>query len=229
MINVIWLWLLLIGIGVATYKCFGLAIVSGALTMNLSWDPLRDMTKAIWDSAEFAVTLAIGLVGIMALWLGIMKIAEESGLIGTLGKALKPIMTWLFPGIPPDHPAMGSLIMAIAAGMLGLGNAATPLGLKAMNEMQKLNKLKDTATNEMATYMAMATSSVTIIPATIIGIRAAADSNNPSEIIGPVILATVISTTVGITASKLLQRLPRYRLPDDPSPSIEDKKEETNV
>jgi len=127
---------------------------------------------------------------------------------------LKPIMVWLFPEVPPDHPAMGSIIMAMAASMLGLGNAATPLGLKAISELQKLNKIKDTATDAMCTYMAMSTSSVTIIPATIVGIRSAANSTNPTEVIGPVIVATGISTTVAIIMSKLLKKLPRYQLPE---------------
>ena len=213
MINLIWLAMIIIGVSIASFKSLGITYdqVTGII-FNPSYEPLRDLTKAVWDSAEFAVTLAIGLVGIMALWLGIMKIAEESGLINVLGKALRPVMVRLFPEIPAEHPAMGAIIMAIAASMLGLGNAATPLGLKAMNEMQKLNKYKKVATDAMCTYMAMSTSSVTIIPATIIGIRAAANSANPSEIIGPVILATGVSTTVAITAAKLLQRLPRYKI-----------------
>lgn len=213
MINVIWLAMIVIGVAVASIKSLGLSYTEATgILWDPSYEPLRELTKSIWDSAEFAVTLAIGLVGIMSLWLGIMKIAEESGLIKVLGRALKPVMTKLFPEIPADHPAMGAIIMAISASMLGLGNAATPLGLKAMNEMQKLNKYKKVATDAMCTYMAMSTSSVTIIPATIIGIRAAANSNNPSEIIGPVILATGISTTVAITAAKLLQRLPRFKV-----------------
>jgi len=141
-----------------------------------------------------------------------MKIAEESGLVNVIAKGLRPVMVKLFPDIPADHPAMGSIVMALSASMLGLGNAATPLGLKAFSEMQKLNKHKDIATNAQCTYMAMSTSSVTIIPATIIGIRSAANSLNPTEIIAPVIIATLISTTVAITMSKLLQRLPRFQI-----------------
>ncbi|MCK5519649.1 MAG: hypothetical protein KAI81_00930, partial [Candidatus Marinimicrobia bacterium] len=155
--------MIIIGVSIASFKSLGITYdqVTGII-FNPSYEPLRDLTKAVWDSAEFAVTLAIGLVGIMALWLGIMKIAEESGLINVLGKALRPVMVRLFPEIPAEHPAMGAIIMAIAASMLGLGNAATPLGLKAMNEMQKLNKYKKVATDAMCTYMAMSTSSVTI-------------------------------------------------------------------
>ncbi len=213
MINAIWLYMIIIGVGVASFRSLGLGWEAGVgLLFDPSFEPLRELTKAVWDGAEFAVTLAIGLVGIMALWLGIMKIAEESGLVKALGRALKPVMVWLFPEIPVEHPAMGAIIMAIAASMFGLGNAATPLGLKAMAEMQKLNKYKKVATDAMCTYMAMSTSSVTIIPATIIGIRAAANSSNPSEIIGPVVLATGVSTSVALIASKLLQKLPRFQV-----------------
>ncbi|MEA3392495.1 MAG: nucleoside recognition domain-containing protein, partial [Candidatus Marinimicrobia bacterium] len=164
------------------------------------------------EYSRFAVELALGLVGLMALWLGIMKIAEKSGMIKVIARGLKPVMVKLFPQIPPEDPAMGSIIMALSATMLGLGNASTPLGLKAFADMQKLNKHKNIATNAQCTYMAMSTSSVTIIPATIIGIRTAAGATNPAEIIAPVIIATIISTTVAIIMSKVLQRLPRYQV-----------------
>ncbi len=214
MINIVWLILLSVGIIVAGFSCLGIENTSAGWIMEPTWAPLMDITNSVFGEAKHAVTLAFGLIGIMALWLGIMKIAEKSGLIQVIAKGLKPIMVWLFPEVPPDHPAMGSIIMAIAASMLGLGNAATPLGLKAIGELQKLNKIKDTATNAMCTYMAMSTSSVTIIPATIVGIRSAANSTNPTEVIGPVIVATGISTTVAIIMSKLLQKLPRYQLPE---------------
>ncbi|MEA1987198.1 MAG: nucleoside recognition domain-containing protein [Candidatus Marinimicrobia bacterium] len=212
MINTVWLLLLSVGIIVAGFSCLGIEITSAGWIMEPSWQPLMDMTGSVFEEAKHAVTLALKLVGVMALWLGIMKIAEKSGLVKAIARGLKPIMVWLFPEVPADHPAMGSIIMAIAASMLGLGNAATPLGLKAIGELQKLNKIKDTATNAMCTFMAMSTSSVTIIPATIVGIRAAANSTNATEIIGPVIVATGISTTVAIIMSKLLQKLPRYQL-----------------
>lgn len=222
MINIIWLGMIVIGVSVASIDCL-IDFTDGGLIWNPNLVPLVELTTGVFDSVKFAVTLAIGLVGIMSLWLGLMKIAEKSGLIQIIARGVKPIMIRLFPDIPVEHPAMGSLIMAIAAGMLGLGNSATPLALKAMQEMQKLNKIKDTASNAMCMFMAMSTSSVTIIPATIIGIRAAANSSNASEIIGPVILATGISTTVAIVMTKLLEKLPRYRYPEKPDEPEQDE------
>jgi spore maturation protein A len=161
--------------------------------------------------AQIAVELAIGLIGIMALWLGLMKIAEEAGLVAMFARALRPVTTKLFPDVPPDHPAMGAMIMNISANMLGLGNAATPLGLKAMEELNKLSKKAGTATNAMATFLVINTSNVQLIPATVIAIRAAAGSSNPTEIIGPVIAATAINLTVGITTCKILEKLPIFK------------------
>jgi spore maturation protein A len=147
----------------------------------------------------------------MALWLGIMKIADQSGLVAKLASALKPITTWLFPDVPADHPAMGAMIMNIAANMLGLANAATPLGLKAMEELNKLNKKLGTATDAMCTFLVINTSNVQLIPATVIAIRAASGSANPTEILGPVIVATFVALIVGITTAKLLARLPIFK------------------
>lgn len=213
MINTIWMVLIVGGILVAGFQCLGLDFsASSGLLINPSFTPLTDLTKGLFESAKASVNLALGLVGIMALWLGLMRIAEESGLVKLFARAVRPVMIRLFPDVPADHPAMGAMVMNIAANMLGLGNAATPLGLKAMQELQTLNKVKDTATDAMATFMALNTSSVTFIPATVIGIRAAANATNPAEIIGPVILATGVSTTVAIISIKILQKLPRYRL-----------------
>jgi spore maturation protein A len=161
--------------------------------------------------AGTAVTIAIGLIGIMALWLGVMKVAEEAGLVQTLARGLKPVMTRLFPDVPAEHPAMGAMILNIAANMLGLANAATPLGLKAMEELNKLNKKAGMATDAMCTFLVINTSSVQVIPATAIAIRAAAGSANPTEIIVPVLIATSCATIAGIVSVKLLQRLPVYR------------------
>ncbi|MDD3807802.1 MAG: nucleoside recognition domain-containing protein [Candidatus Marinimicrobia bacterium] len=222
MINVIWLAMIIIGIVIASVDCL-VDFVDGSILWNPTLEPLNVLTSGVFDSVKFAVTMAFGLIGIMTLWLGIMKIAEESGLIKIIARAVKPITIRLFPEVPPDHPAMGAIIMAIAASMLGLGNSATPLGLKAMRELQTLNKIKNTASNAMCMLMAISTSSVTIIPATIIGIRAAANSKNPAEIIAPVILATGISTTVAIIMTKILEKLPRYRYPE--SPEENDKRE----
>jgi len=214
------------GILVAAFQCLGLDYSSAAgLVMNPSFEPLTRLTTGLFSSAKASVELAIGLIGIMALWLGLMRIAEESGLVKIFARAVRPLMVRLFPEVPPDHPAMGAMVMNIAANMLGLGNAATPLGLKAMQELQKLNKVKDTATNAMAMFMALNTSSVTFIPATVIGIRAAANSSNPAEIIGPVIVATGVSTTVAIIMTKFLQKLPKYRVVV-PEATLPDEREE---
>ncbi|MBT3252699.1 MAG: nucleoside recognition protein [Candidatus Marinimicrobia bacterium] len=226
MINTIWLVLMGGGILVAAFQCLGLDYSSASgLVMNPSFEPLTTLTSGLFSSAKASVELALGLVGIMALWLGLMRIAEESGLVKIFARAVRPIMIRLFPEVPPEHPAMGAMVMNIAANMLGLGNAATPLGLKAMQELQKLNKVKDTATNAMATFMALNTSSVTFIPATIIGIRAAANASNPAEIIGPVILATGVSTTVAIIMIKFLQKLPKYKLEVPEATAIDEQGE----
>lgn len=212
MINVIWLAMILISVAIAAIRCLGITITPLGIYLAPTFEPLSQLTNGVFDYAKFAVELALGLVGIMALWLGIMKIAEKSGMIKVIARGLRPIMVRLFPDIPPEHPAMGSTIMALSATMLGLGNASTPLGLKAFQDMQTLNKHKDIATNAQCTFMALSTSSVTIIPATIIGIRTAAGSENPTEIIAPVIVATLVSTTVAIIMTKVLQRLPRFQV-----------------
>ena len=135
---------------------------------------MKEVTNSAIDYAGKAVNIAIGLIGIMALWLGIMKIAEQAGLISIIAKSVKPITKFLFPDVPHDHPAMGSMIMNISANMLGLGNAATPFGLKAMEELEKINPEKGTATNAMYTFLAVNTAGLTLIPATAIAVRAAA-------------------------------------------------------
>lgn len=180
-------------------------------------DPLRFIglqrvtNDGIVGYASTAVTIAIGLIGIMALWLGVMKVAEEAGLVQAIATGLRPIMTRLFPDVPANHPAMGAMILNISANMLGLANAATPLGLKAMEELNKLNKKLGTATDAMVTFLVINTSSVQLIPATVIAIRVSAGSANPTEVIAPMILATATATIAGITAVKLLQRLPVYK------------------
>jgi spore maturation protein A len=181
------------------------------------FDPIRFVklnsvtNDGIVGSAKTAVELAIGLIGIMALWLGLMKVAEKSGLVALLANALKPVTKRLFPDVPSDHPAMGAMILNISANMLGLANAATPLGLKAMKELNKINPKAGTATDAMCTFLVINTSNVQIIPATVIAIRAAAGSANPTEIIGPVIVATFVSLIIGVTIVKLLARLPMYK------------------
>lgn len=198
MLNYIWLGLIVI------------AVVTGAATGNI-----QQVTKQAFDSAETAVKIALGLISIMTLWLGIMKIAEQAGFIRMLARALAPVMRRLFPEVPPEHPAMGAMLLNIAANWLGLSNAATPFGLKAMEELQRLNPKKDTATNAMAMFLGVNTASITLIPSTIIGIRVSLQSNNPFEIIGTTIFASVCATTTAIIVAKLLSRLPAYRK-DDP-------------
>ena len=194
MLNIIWVVLLVSG------------IIIGAFTGNI-----QAVTDAIMSYADTGVELALGLIGMMSLWLGIMKIAEKSGLIILIGKALRPIMKFLFPEVPEDHPAMGSMVMNISANILGLGNAATPLGIKAMKELQELNEDKETASNSMCMFLAINTSSVTLIASSVIAYRLAAGSNNPTEIIGPTIIATLASTIAAIIAVKIFEKVAKKK------------------
>jgi len=191
------------------YIWFGMmfiAVIVGILTGNID-----AVTQAAIDMAKTAVEIAIGLIGIMALWLGTMKIAEESGLIRIIARAIRPITIRLFPDVPEDHPAIGSIILNMAANLLGLGNAATPLGLKAMEELQDLNPEKDTATNAMCTFLAINTSSVQLIlPATVVALMGAA----ANQIFITTILATGLSTIAAIVAVRFLEKLKRFEMPN---------------
>jgi spore maturation protein A len=195
MLNYIWLAMII------------LAVILGGINGKI-----EDVTKSAIDSAGSSVTIAIGLIGVMALWLGIMKIAEDSGLIKLLAKAIAPIMRWLFPDVPSGHPAMGSMTMNIAANMLGLNNAATPLGLRAMEDLETLNKNPGIATNAMCTFLAINTAGVQLIPATMISIMASAGSKDPTAIIGTTIAATSAGVIAGVTAVKILERLPLFSI-----------------
>ncbi len=175
---------------------------------NISFVKLKEVTNSALDYAGTAVNISLGLIGIMALWLGVMKVAEVAGLIAIIANWLKPITTRLFPDVPHDHPAMGSMIMNISANMLGLGNAATPFGLKAMEELDKLNPNKGTATNAMCTFLTINTAGLTLIPATAIAIRAAAGSSEPAIIIGTSIFGAICATTAGLISVKLLEKFP---------------------
>jgi spore maturation protein A len=186
------------------YIWFGLMAV--ALVVAAINGTAEAVTKGAVDSATGAVQIAIGLVGIMTLWLGMMRVAEAAGLVSLVGRALRPVLRWLFPEVPPAHPAAGAIVLALAANMLGLNNAATPLGIKAMEELQKLNPDKDTATNAMVTLMAVTTAGVQLIPASMIGVLAAAGSTNPTAIIAPTIVATFVGTVAAIIAARVLQR-----------------------
>ena len=172
---------------------------------------LRAVTQAAFDSATLAVTIALGLIGIMAFWLGVMKVAEQAGVLRTVARMLSPVMRRVFPDVPSDHPAVSAMIMNIAANMLGLSNAATPLGLKAMEELNKLNPKAGTATNAMVPFLAINTGGLILIPATALAVRSAAGSANPGIIIGTSIVGAGCATVAGVLASKILQRLPGYR------------------
>ncbi len=181
-----------------------IAVIVGTFTGNID-----AVTEAAINMAKIAVELAIGLIGIMALWLGIMKIAEESGLIRIIARGLRPITIRLFPDVPEDHPAIGSIVLNMAANILGLGNAATPLGLKAMEELQELNPSKETATNAMCTFLAINTSSVQLIlPATVVALMGSLSS----QIFITTIVATGMSTIAAIVAVKSLEKMKRFSL-----------------
>ena len=175
---------------------------------KISFVMMKNVTNEAIDKAGTAVTIALGLIGIMALWLGVMKVAEDAGLIAKLANLIKPITKKLFPEIPSDHPAIGAMIMNISANMLGLGNAATPFGLKAMDELDKLNPDKGTATNAMVTFLAINTAGLTLIPATAIAVRAASGSADPAIIIGPSVFGASCATLTGIIAAKLFEKFP---------------------
>lgn len=194
MLNAIWVVMIVI------------AVVCGALTGTLD-----AVTKASIDSAKAAVDLAIGLVGVMAFWLGMMRILHHGGLLRDMARWLRPVMVRLFPDIPAEHPAMSMMIMNITSNMLGLGNAATPFGLKAMIELNKLNKTKGVATNSMCLFLAINTSGLAIFPSGMIGLRAAAGAQFPGSIILTTMMATAISTTVAVLSARAFSSMPYFR------------------
>jgi spore maturation protein SpmA len=218
MLNYIWLGLVLAAVLIGGWH----DIAGGAGT-------LQDVTKAAFDAAQGAVMrTALPLVGIMALWLGVMRLAERAGLVQVLARALRPILTRLFPDVPPGHPAMGSMVMNIAANMLGLDNAATPLGLRAMEDLETLNPHPGTATNAMCTFLALNTAGVQLIPATAIGVLAISGSVNPSAIAGTALLATSCAAMSAVVAVKILEKLPWYRLPPTPTGEVRARATVTN-
>jgi spore maturation protein A len=165
-----------------------------------------DLTGAIADSASRAVTLSLGLVGVMTLWLGLMRVAEAAGLVGLLGRAVRPVMRRLFPEVPDGHPAMGSMVANLASNLLGLANAATPFGVRAMQELETLNGRPGTASDAQALFCAMNTASLQLVPATVIGLRAAAGSRAPAEILGATLLASACGVVVAVLVAKGLAR-----------------------
>lgn len=194
MINYIWLVFLSVGILYAA--------INGRIEV---------VTQSAISGAEAAVTLAFKLVGVMCLWLGIMKIAERAGLISVVSWLLGPIIRLLFPGVPKQHPALGAIVMTVSANMLGLGNAATPFGIKAMQHLQELNPNKATATPAMCTLLALCTTGFTIVPATLIALRSAAGSINPAEIVGVTIITSLTATCIVLTIDFICRQLFRGR------------------
>src|SRR3954452_9047711 len=233
MLNKIWFWLLCVGIVYgfckAAYQSADLARnpenAVAAQSVEQKSDGAKTEAKepgltamgkrlngAVLEAAKSAVDICLPLIGIMALWLGLMNVAKDAGLIALFARLVRPVMRWLFPEVPDGHPAHGAMLMNIAANMLGLDNAATPMGIKAMEELQSLNPVKDTATNSMALFLAINCGSITLIPITIIGFRAGAGSESPSGIIVGTWLASFASVVAGITVARLLSRSPGYQI-----------------
>lgn len=186
-----WIWLFFIAFG------FAVAAAQGNVDA---------VTKAVFDGAKSGVTISFGLISILVFWLGIMRIAEDSGLLRRVARLLRPIVRMLFPDVPKDHPAVGYIMSNMSANILGLGNAATPMGIKAMQELQQLNPDKDTASPAMCTLLALNTASITLIPTTLIAIRMNFESANPAEIVGTTLLATAVATMAAIIADRWCRR-----------------------
>jgi spore maturation protein A len=185
---------------------FVLLFVAAAIAGAVRGD-LKAVGEGAFKGAADAVTLAIGLVGVMSLWLGLLKIAEKAGLVEKLARAARPIFRPLFPDVPEGHPAISAMLLNIAANILGLGNAATPFGIKAMEELEKLNKNPGTATNAQALFLAINTASLQLVPTTVIALRASAHSSDPAGILVPTLASTFCALTVAIVVAKLLERV----------------------
>ncbi|MCM3665343.1 spore maturation protein [Mesobacillus subterraneus] len=181
MVNYIWVVMTLIGLG--------FAVVNGTMA---------EVNEAIFTGAKDAVALCIGLVSILVFWLGMMRIAEDSGLLSKLSRLFRPLVSKLFPEVPSNHPAMGYILSNMIANMFGLGNAATPLGIKAMEELKELNGGKKETSRSMITFLAINTASITLIPTTVIAIRMNYNSANPTDIVGPTLVATAVSAVAAI-------------------------------
>src|SRR4029079_368282 len=172
----------------------------------------KRLNGAVLEAAKSAIAICIPLIGIMALWLGLMNVAKDAGLIAMFARIVRPVMRWLVPEVPGGHPAHGAMLMNISANMLGLDKAATPMGIKAMEELQTLNPVKDTATNSMALFLAINCGSVTLIPFTIISLRFISGSKDPASIIGGCLIASFASVVAGITAARLLSKSSRFQI-----------------
>ena len=187
---------------------FFIAFIFGIISLLMGDTTIFEkMVKATFESSETAFTTSLNLTGILALWLGIMKIGEQAGIVNVLAHMLSPFLSKLFPDIPRNHPVMGSIFMNIASNMLGLDNAATPTGLKAMSQMQELNTKKDTATNPMIMFLVLNTSGLTIIPTAILGYRSMYGAAQPTDVFIPILLATTVATLVGILITAGWQRI----------------------
>ena len=187
---------------------FLIAFIFGIISLLMGDTTIFEkMVKATFESSETAFTTSLNLTGILALWLGIMKIGEQAGIVNVLARMLSPFLSKLFPDIPRNHPVMGSIFMNIASNMLGLDNAATPTGLKAMSQMQELNTKKDTATNPMIMFLVLNTSGLTIIPTAILGYRSMYGAAQPTDVFIPILLATTVATLVGILITAGWQRI----------------------
>ncbi len=221
MLNHIWAWMIILSIFIAGINDFyhELNRPASKTQTEVKSEPrnlnketrLGQVTSAAIEAANTSVKIAIGLIGVMALWLGVMRVAEKAGMIDIIARLVRPITKRLFPTIPSNHPAIGAMIMNIAANMLGLSNAATPLGLKAMEELDKLNPKKGEATDDMITFLVINTSAITLVPATAIAIRASMGSANPQKIVIPSIIAATMATIVGLTTVKLIQYFQKKR------------------
>ena len=174
-----------------------------------------EVIQSVTDNAKLAVEISISLIGVMAFWLGLVKLAEKSGIVELISKLIKPITDFLFPEIPSGHSALGNIAMNVTANALGVTNAATPIGIKAMEEMQSLNPHKDTATNPMCTFLAINTAGFQLVPASVIAVLAAAGSTNPTEIIAPTIMVTLFGTIVAIVTVKILQKFFPIRIKEN--------------
>ena len=216
--NVIFFLIVATAFAVTAFRQFLWTGVAAGATGKAALSPMAALGQGMVDQAGASVTLAIGLIGVMALFLGLMKVAEAGGLLVIIARTIRPLMTRLFPEVPADHPAMGAMILNFSANVLGLGNAATPFGIRAMQELDKLNPVKGTASNAMVLFLAINTSSITILPSGVIALRAAAGSADPAAILPTTLFATICSTTVAIFAAKFYQRLsPMPDLPVDMS------------
>lgn len=195
MLNILWVAMMVI------------SVIAGLFTGKID-----AVVLSITESAKFAFNFAFSLIAIMSLWLGIMNIAEKAGLVALFARVLRPILVKIFPDVPAGHPAMGAMALNIAANMLGLNNAATPFGLRAMAELEKLNPTPGTATNTMCTFLALHSSNVQIIPTTAIALLVAAGALHPTDIMLPFLLSSLCAVIAAIVVSKILERLPQYKM-----------------